>query len=120
MLKSLLAARILVVTGFLVGLTSFSATVSHIGDPNFLLVGSDPADHGYYHFFRELGGDVAAMIIVLFVLFRSSELTRALWIVALLLLWVTTCPIGWVCRSMSHYVRHTWKQKLHTSCRRRS
>ena len=73
-------ARALVAVGFLIGLTSLYQTVSHIGDPDFIQVGGETLDHAYYHFFREAGGDVAAMAVILFFLFGKRERrTTAMW-----------------------------------------
>ena len=78
-------ARALVIVGFMIGLTSLYQTVSHIGDPEFLLVGGDIIDHGYYHFFREAGGDIAAMAVVLLFLFCTAEnRTSTTWAMAML------------------------------------
>jgi hypothetical protein len=82
-------ARILVVTGFAIGLTSLSATFSHIGDPNYLL----PPDyengqaHAWYHALREAVGDVAAMGVVLFVFFGRPQIRNpGTWWICLMLL----------------------------------
>jgi hypothetical protein len=80
-------ARALVVTGFAIGLTSFSATWSHIGDPNYLLPPGyeNGPTHGWYHALREVAGDVAAMSVVLFVFFgRPQDRTRATWLICLI------------------------------------
>jgi hypothetical protein len=81
-------ARILIVTGFVIGLTSLSATFSHIGDSNYLL----PPDyengqtHGWYHALREAVGDVAAMGVVLFVFFGKPQgRNPATWWICLIL-----------------------------------
>jgi hypothetical protein len=75
-------ARILVVTGFAIGLTSLSATFSHIGDPTYLLPPAyeNGQTHGWYHALREALGDVAAMGVVLFVFFgRPRDRNAATW-----------------------------------------
>lgn len=72
-MNKLTLARTLVILGFTIGLASLFPIISHIGDPDFLLVGGDTVDHGYYHFFREAGGDIAAMIAVLYFLFSPSD-----------------------------------------------
>ena len=79
-------ARGLVITGFLLGLTSFYQTISHIGDPEFLLVAGDTLNHGYYHFFREAGGDIAAMIAIVYFLFSSPRhRTPATWLMIIII-----------------------------------
>jgi hypothetical protein len=81
-------ARVLVVTGFTIGLTSFSATFSHIGDPNYLLPPAfeNGETHGWYHALREVMGDVAAMGVVLFVFFgKPEDRTPATWWICLAL-----------------------------------
>ncbi len=83
-MNTFLLARILVTLGLAVGLTSFSQTVSHIGDPDFLQVGGDVVDHSYYHFFREAGGDVAAMAVMLLFLHGPKRFrTREAWLMSL-------------------------------------
>jgi hypothetical protein len=80
-------ARVLVVTGFAIGLTSFSATFSHIGDPNYLLPQGyeNGQTHGWYHALREIAGDVAAMCVVLFVFFGAAQdRNRATWWICLI------------------------------------
>jgi hypothetical protein len=80
-------ARILVVIGFAIGLTSFSATFSHIGDPNYLLPPGyeNGQTHGWYHALREVAGDVAAMGVVLFVFFgRPQDRNLATWWICLI------------------------------------
>ncbi|MFT7459790.1 MAG: hypothetical protein ACI909_002473 [Planctomycetota bacterium] len=80
-MNHLIIGRVLIIAGFLLGLTSLYPTVSHIGDPEFLLAGGDVLDHGYYHFFREVGGDVAAMMVIIYFLFTSSHnRTPATWL----------------------------------------
>jgi len=85
-MSQLTIARVLVIVGFIIGLTSFYQTVSHIGDPEFLLVGGDAIDHGYYHFFREAGGDIAAMAVVLLFLFCAPDnRTPITWTMAMII-----------------------------------
>ena len=84
-MKKIVLARALVVAGFAVGLTSLYQTFSHIGDPDFIQVGGEALDHSYYHFFREGGGDIAAMLAILFFLFAKEEnRTRTTWVMSLL------------------------------------
>ena len=82
-------ARTLVVTGFAIGLTSFSATFSHIGDPNYLLPPAyeNGQTHGWYHALREVAGDIAAMGVVLFVFFgRPQNRNPGTWWICLMVL----------------------------------
>ena len=72
-MNKIILARSLVIAGFTIGLTSLSPTLSHIGDPDFLQVGGEILDHSYYHFFREAGGDIAAMAAILFFLFARKD-----------------------------------------------
>jgi Ca2+/Na+ antiporter len=67
--------RALVLTGFLVGLTSLWATFSHISDPNYLLLSSydNGPGHARYHALREVFGSLAAMAVVLWVFFGKSQ-----------------------------------------------
>jgi hypothetical protein len=68
-------ARLLVLAGFAVGLTSFSATLSHIGDPNYLLpqTNENGATHAWYHALREVLGDVAVMAVVVSLCFAQPH-----------------------------------------------
>lgn len=79
-------ARILIITGFLIGLSSLYQTVSHIGNPEFLLIAGDTLNHGYYHFFREACGDIAAMITILYFLFSSPcHRTPTTWLMSFII-----------------------------------
>jgi hypothetical protein len=80
-------ARLLVVIGFAIGLTSLSATFSHIGDPNYLLPPEyeNGQTHGWYHALREAVADLAAMAVVLFVFFgRHQDRNPATWWICLI------------------------------------
>jgi hypothetical protein len=68
-------ARILVVLGFGIGLTSLWATFSHIGDPNYLVLPEfeNGRAHARYHALREILANVSAMIVVLFVFFGRPQ-----------------------------------------------
>ena len=78
--------RILVITGFLLGYNSLSATVTHIGNDAFLLVGGTQT-HSWHHFLRELGGDFGAMAAILVILFvPPAARTRVSWWVMLILM----------------------------------
>ena len=80
-------ARVLVVAGFAIGLTSLSATFSHIGDPNYLVQPEfeNGQTHAWYHALREAVGNVAAMAAVLFVFFgRPRDRNPATWWICLI------------------------------------
>ncbi|MEH6550006.1 MAG: hypothetical protein V7711_18265 [Pseudomonadales bacterium] len=58
-------------------------TISHIGDPNYLVMSAETTDHSYYHFFREAGGDIAAMVIFLYFIFGPCHVrTPSTWFMA--------------------------------------
>lgn len=88
-MQRLLIARILIVLGFLVGLSSLFATFGHIGDPAFM---ATPAfdggpGHTWYHALREAFGDVAAMAVVLLVFFGPEDYrNKGTWWICLILL----------------------------------
>lgn len=74
-------------------MVSFSGTLSHIGDPNYLLiVGMDEGEpiirtHAWYHAFREAIGDVAAMSILLLVFFGPKRFRNPqTWLISLLVM----------------------------------
>ncbi|MBT5558781.1 MAG: hypothetical protein HOJ88_02715, partial [Proteobacteria bacterium] len=58
-------ARALTIIGFLIGLRSVGFTWDHIGSAGFLMTPESPlaAEHSWHHFFREVFGDTAAMIV---------------------------------------------------------
>ena len=75
MLTRLNIARALLVFGFLYGLTSLLATFNHIGDPAYLVqenFGGGQA-HSWYHALREAFGDIATIMVVLFVFFADAK-----------------------------------------------
>lgn len=71
---SLPTARILVIVGFILGFESLWATIGHIGNEQFRLVAAAPFDtHSWHHFFREVGGDIGAMVAILLLLFAAPK-----------------------------------------------
>ena len=88
-LTHLWTARVLVIVGFLLGWGSIGATVGHVGSDLFLLVADAPVaqTHSWHHFFRELGGDFAAMAVILVILFAAPRFRTPLnwWIVVILM-----------------------------------
>ena len=86
LLTNLWTARLLILAGFLLGWGSLSATVGHIGNDSFLLVGGVQT-HSWHHFFRELGGDFGAMAAILVIMFAAPRFrTPASWWVVLILM----------------------------------
>ena len=85
-LASLWTARLLILAGFLLGWGSLSATVGHIGNDSFLLVGGVQT-HSWHHFFRELGGDFGAMAAILLIMFAAPRFrtTMSWWVVLILM-----------------------------------
>ena len=82
--------RALVLTGFIVGLTSLWATFSRISDPNYLLPATfeNGLSHARYHALREVFGNIAAMGVVGLVLFGKSHYrsTHTWWICFIVLI----------------------------------
>lgn len=89
MLTRLNIARALLVFGFLYGLTSLLATFNHIGDPAYLVqesFGGGQA-HSWYHALREAFGDIATIVVVLFIFFADARVRQpATWWICLVLL----------------------------------
>ena len=89
LLANLWTARVLVIIGFLAGWNSLGATVGHVGNDRFLLVDTAPLvqTHSWHHYFRELGGDFAAMAAILIILFAAPRFrTPVTWWVMLILM----------------------------------
>lgn len=87
--KSLSAARVSLVLGLLIGLGSWWETVTHIGNPAYVLPATFPegSTHAWYHAFREVCGDVAHMAIFLAVFFGPSRLrTPDIWWITFILM----------------------------------
>jgi hypothetical protein len=85
-LTNIWAGRVLVIAGFLLGYNSLNATVTHVGNDAFLLVGGTQT-HSWHHFVRELGGDFGAMVAILVILFAAQRFrTSAAWWVMLILM----------------------------------
>ena len=63
-------ARLLVIVGCIYGYKPIKVTLSHIGKENYLLneIAHIPS-HSYYHYFREGVGDVAAIVVILTIMF---------------------------------------------------
>ena len=75
MISQLNIARAMLVFGFCYGLTSLLATFTHIGDPAYLVqsdFGGGQA-HSWYHALREACGDIATIVIVLYLFFCQRE-----------------------------------------------
>jgi hypothetical protein len=86
-LTDIRTARVLVIAGFLAGITSLGATAGHIGDPATLMVNAGVPTHSWHHFLRELGAQFGIMGAVLILLFVKAEQRNAtLWWVMLVLL----------------------------------
>jgi hypothetical protein len=87
--RRLIAARILLVSGLLVGLGSWKETIGHVGDPRYMLLPgfAEGATHAWYHAFRGSCCDVAQMIVFLIVFFAPSRFrTRETWLMLLVLM----------------------------------
>ena len=69
-LISFWTARLLVIVGCIYGYKPIKVTFSHIGKENYLLneIAHIPS-HSYYHYFREGVGDVAAIVVILTIMF---------------------------------------------------
>ena len=88
-LNRLNIARALTIIGFLIGLRSVGFTWAHIGDEMFSLTSEShlAVTHSWHHYFREVFGDVAAMVVVLLILFAPKQLRQpAVWWSMLILL----------------------------------
>lgn len=97
-LNRLNVARALTLIGFLIGLRSVGFTWAHIGDELFVLTADSrlAVTHSWHHYFREVFGDVAAMVVILLILFVPKPLRRpAVWWSMLILLFGFYAPF-WV------------------------
>ena len=67
--------RLLIVSGFALGLVSLTITASHIGDPLYTLIAEFEAGatHAWYHALREISGDIVAMLVILAVIFGAAQ-----------------------------------------------
>ncbi|MDG2087956.1 MAG: hypothetical protein P8J68_04365 [Arenicellaceae bacterium] len=82
-------ARALTIIGFVIGLRSVGFTWDHIGSAGFLMTPESPlaVEHSWHHFFREVFGDAASMIVVLILLYVPQQLRQpAVWWSMLILL----------------------------------
>jgi hypothetical protein len=83
-------ARALTIIGFLIGLQSVGFTWGHIGNAGMVLTSDSylAVEHSWHHFFREVFGDAAAMIVVLLMLYVPQQLRQPLvwWSMLILLL----------------------------------
>ncbi len=83
-------ARVLTIVGFFIGLRSVGFTWAHIGSDLFLLTPETPlaVTHSWHHYFREVFGDGAAMIVVLVLLYVPAQLRQPIvwWSMLILLL----------------------------------
>ncbi len=97
-LNRLNVARALTIIGFLIGLRSVGFTWAHIGDEMFGLTSESylAVTHSWHHYFREVFGDVAAMVVVLLILYAPKPLRQpAVWWSMLILLFGFYAPF-WV------------------------
>ncbi len=88
-MRRLMIARILLAMGLLVGLVSWGFTLQHIIDPAFLLISDfeSGASHARYHVFREAAGDLAAMVVLLFLFFGPRGFrTAESWVIGLVIM----------------------------------
>ena len=88
-MNTLNLCRLLVVSGFALGLVSFAVTASHIGDPLYTLIPefAAGATHAWYHALREVSGDLVAMLVILAVIFATVQnRTPFTWYLALVLM----------------------------------
>lgn len=88
-MNNLLISRVLLVLGLLIGMISFTATVGHIGNPDYLLIpGTDELQtHAWYHALREVVADVASMSILLLTFFGTAKWrTPTTWIICLIIM----------------------------------
>ena len=89
MINQLNIARAMLVFGFCYGLASLLATFTHIGDPAYLVqsnFGGGQA-HSWYHALREACGDIATIVIVLYLFFANEKVRQPLtWWISLVLL----------------------------------
>jgi hypothetical protein len=79
-------ARVLVIVGCIYGYKPIKVTFSHIGKENYLLteIAHIPS-HSYYHYFREGVGDVAAIVVILTIMFIAPKFRNpALWWIMLI------------------------------------
>ena len=82
-------ARIFLALGLAIRLGSRWETVTHIGNPDYVLPTDFPegSTHAWYHAFREVCGDAAHMAIFLVVFFGPSRArTPAIWWIILVLM----------------------------------
>jgi hypothetical protein len=97
-LNRLNVARALTLIGFMIVLRSVGFTWAHIGDELFVLTADSrlAVTHSWHHYFREVFGDVAAMVVILLILFVPKPLRRpAVWWSMLILLFGFYAPF-WV------------------------
>jgi hypothetical protein len=81
-------ARTFLVIGLLIGLMSWTESVGHIGNADFL-VPAYPlgATHAWYHVFREVCGDVAKMAVFVLLFFgREGWRLPITWEICLILM----------------------------------
>lgn len=88
-MNSLTLGRALLTVGIAIGLISWWTTMVHIGNPNYVLVDTSPAvsTHPWHHNFREILGDLAAMVVFCLVFFGPARFrTPETWLVLLILM----------------------------------
>lgn len=88
-MNTLTIGRILLGIGIVIGLISWWTTLIHIGDPAYVLIDASPAasTHPWHHNFREVTGDLAAMIVFLLIFFGPVRFrTPESWTLALILM----------------------------------
>jgi len=94
LLTNLWTARVLVILGLLAGYIPIVFTFGHIGDEQHLLIDSSP--HSWHHFFREGVGDLAATVVILFIIFAAPRFRNpALWWVMLITMFGFYAPF-WI------------------------
>ncbi|MEX6625347.1 hypothetical protein [Tenacibaculum salmonis] len=82
-------ARVLLIIGLGIGLKSWWMTTQHVGDQNYTLISNFTKGeyHAWYHAFREAIGDLAAMVILIFIFFGNKTWrTPKTWYVSLILI----------------------------------
>ncbi len=82
-------ARVLVITGILIGVKSWWQTLTHIGDETYMLIPEFTKGkyHAWYHAFREAIGDIIAMLVFIMLFFGNPKWrTSNTWKIALVLM----------------------------------
>ncbi len=89
-IKSLKTARTLVVLGFILALVSIGATFSHIGNVDFVFIGTGMTGgtHAWHHLLREAFGDLGTFAGIFMLLFCAAKYRTSLswWVMVVLAL----------------------------------